>query len=224
VARVLVLLLWVAGAALTWWTAPREVSYDRALAAVSGGEVRAYQWGNNWEDGGSRWFEAPWMRSVGQSGPWFAWRDGDHRVYWTDTALAPVDQTFVDVNGVPHGGGAAPIARQLDPAGAGELIPWRGWVQGVSVFLALTFLIVVLVGPAPVLGTRWYWFWMVALIPHALGLVFWALRDRPWTPAENAGDRDRGWFGAITAIVANFVIAIVLLGLSWALGDRWIPQ
>jgi hypothetical protein len=214
VARVLVLLLWVIGAALTWWTAPREVGYDRALAAVSGGEVRAYQWGNNWEDGGSRWFEAPWLESAGESGPWFTWRAGDYRVYWTDTTLAPVDQTFEDVNGIPHAGGAAPIARQLDIGTTTNLIPWRGWLQGLSVVLALTFLVVLIAGPAPVLGTRWYWFWIVALIPHALGMVFWVLRDRPWSPAENAGDRDRGWFGLVTAILANFVITLVLFGVS----------
>ncbi|MEU4693583.1 hypothetical protein [Actinoplanes sp. NPDC023714] len=199
VARVLILLLWVAGAAMTWWTHPRQVDYERALDAAQSGEVTAHRWGRTWNDGSDRWFETPYL--TGGEGPWFAWRAADHRVYWTDTAVAR--------------DGAERITRELGPP-SGELIPWRGWLQGISLVLALTFLVVLVTGPAPALGTRWYWFWVVVLIPYAIGMVFWVLRDRPWTAAAAAAGgegegRDRGWFGLVTAIVANFVIAILTL-------------
>ncbi|BBH67611.1 hypothetical protein ACTI_42960 [Actinoplanes sp. OR16] len=221
VARVLILLLWVVAAAMTWWTAPREVSYEKALDAAKSGEVRAYDWGMNWDDGSGRWLDAPYLER--QSGPWFAWRTSDYRVYWADTSPADGDQTTVDVNGMEHTGAAAEIARELDQP-SGELIPWRKWIQGISAVLALTFFAVLIIGPAPALGTRWYWFWVVLLIPYALGMVFWVLRDRPWSDAANEEDRDHGWFGLAHAIAANLVITVVLLILNALLGDRWIPE
>ncbi|MEU8243535.1 hypothetical protein AB0C07_35230 [Actinoplanes missouriensis] len=206
VARVLLLVLWVIGAGLTWWSSPREVSYERALAAVDNGEAEAYQWGSTWEDRGSRWFDAPALSSTGESGPWFAWRTGDDRVFWTDTSLAS-DQTT--------GEGAASLARKLDQPPAGDLIPWRGWLQGISIVLALTGAVLVIAGPAPVRGTRWYWWWMLVFVPYGLGLVLWLFRDRPWANAqEGSADRDRGWFGLVTAVLANFAVAIVLFLVS----------
>ncbi|WP_433830632.1 hypothetical protein ACQP2E_11365 [Actinoplanes sp. CA-015351] len=217
VARILVVLLWIAGAALTWWTTPREVSYERALAAVSSGEVRDYEWGFSWNDSSDRWFEPKTLSRKGNAAPWFVWRTSDQRVYWTDTSLAAVDQESVVIDGAPHGGGAAPIARQLVQQPQSDvLVPWSSWLQGISLVLALTSLVVVISGPAPVRGTRWYWFWMVALIPYGIGLAFWLFRDRPWASAEPdpAKERDRGWFGIVTAILANLGITLVLLLLA----------
>ncbi|WP_229074672.1 hypothetical protein [Actinoplanes sp. DH11] len=144
-------------------------------------------------------------------------------MYWTDTSLAETDQTTVDVGGVRFTGGAAVLARELDRPPSDEVISWRGRLQGISVLLALTTLLVVAGGPAPVRGTRWYWFWVTLFVPYGLGLILWLFRDRPWVRAAEQGERDSGWFGAVTAVLANFMIPIVVFGLSRLLGDRWIP-
>ncbi|MFY1622005.1 hypothetical protein ACN261_21590 [Micromonospora sp. WMMD723] len=44
---------------------------------------------------------------------------------------------------------------------------------GTGVLLAAVALVVVVTGPTPVLGTRWYWFWLIFLGPYGLGLLLW---------------------------------------------------
>ena len=59
VLRLGLILLWLLGAATTWWTAPRKQSYDQARADVAAGRVTAYQWGDRWDGDGPRsWFGA----------------------------------------------------------------------------------------------------------------------------------------------------------------------
>ncbi|MEU4564159.1 hypothetical protein AB0F72_37750 [Actinoplanes sp. NPDC023936] len=136
-----------------------------------------------------------------------------------DTTLAPVDQTSVEINGIQYGGGAAVLARELDQPPAGTLIPWRGWLQGISAVLALGTLLVVIAGPAPVRGTRWYWFWLTLVTSYGLGMLLWLFRDRPWVSVtEEPGDRDRGLIGLGAALLANIAIAIVLFGVGRLLG------
>lgn len=107
------------------------------------------------------------------------------------------------------------LAGKLDRPPAGDLISWRGRLQGISIVLALTGAVLVIAGPAPVRGTRWYWWWMLLFVPYGLGLVLWLFRDRPWANAEEtSADRDRGWFGLVTALLSNFAVAIVLFLVS----------
>jgi hypothetical protein len=88
---------------------------------------------------------------------------------------------------------------------------------------------VIAAGPAPVLGTRW--FWLTYTAPYGLGLVFWLLRDRPWSRsaqlARTAGGeekRDRGFLGLLIGVLASFPISALVMVLNMALGDRWVPS
>lgn len=237
VARVLVLLAWLVAAGMSWWTAPRQAHYEQATAAVRDGEAVAYGWGDYWEDDTDRWFQPPALRSSGTAGPYFAWRTGDHRIFWTDTQeadgiVAPatggdVGPATRTVSAVEYTGpAAAELARQLDQQQlAGASISGRPLVGWILLALSLTVLSGLIFGPAPRRGTRWYWFWIIVVTPHALGLVLWVIREHPWAQVERpaATDRDRGWFGLVTALVASFVLSVVLLGLNHLLGDRWVP-
>jgi hypothetical protein len=49
----------------------------------------------------------------------------------------------------------------------------------LSLALVLVGLGVLLAGPAPVTGSRWYWFWLGG-VPFGLGLLYWLARERPW--------------------------------------------
>ncbi|WP_436531005.1 hypothetical protein [Actinoplanes sp. HUAS TT8] len=243
VLRVALLVLWLLAAAGSWWTAPRQVGYDEARAAIADKSLTVYQWGDTW-DSNSRfvWFAAATLLSSGQPGPTFAWRTADGRVRWADTESFDQVTTTVAVDGY-SGPGAAGLAQQLQAAGlenrSGSVEAPGPWATGAAAVLALAVLVVIIAGPAPVLGTRWFWFWLTSLAPLGLGVIFWLLRDRPWSrsarPAEQPGrpwsrvtragaSRDRGWFGLVLGLLAAFLLGVVLTVLNSLLGDRWVPQ
>ncbi|BEL04316.1 hypothetical protein Q0Z83_025070 [Actinoplanes sichuanensis] len=232
----IVLVVWLILAAATWWTAPRKAGYDDAKAAVAEKRLTAYQWGDSWDTTDRRgWFDDSTLRSTGTQGPIFAWRTGDGRVRWTDT------EDFGEVtipDGVERddysGPGATGLAQALTAAGlndrAGDVDARNAWISGAEAVLTLLFLGVVIAGPAPVRGTRWFWFWLTLTAPYGLGLVYWLLRDRPWSPTAPAAPttisgetRDRGWFGLLIGILASFLVGIIVAVLHGLLGDQWVP-
>ncbi|WP_191842743.1 hypothetical protein [Catellatospora chokoriensis] len=236
VLRLAMVLLWLLAAAAGWWTAPRKQSYEQARADVAAGHVTAYQWGDSWAAGSPRpWFGVSGLRASGTLGPVFVWRTPDGRVHWTNTDFFDQVTTTGAVDPASYSGpGAEGIAQDLRAGGlehrAGEIQPLGVAVTGIGLALAAVFLGVVVAGPAPVLGTRWFWFWLVYTAPYGLGMLFWLSRDRPWSrplaPAAMPGDRerrDRGILGLCLGILATILISLLLLTLHEALGGRWVP-
>ena len=220
--RLVLVGLWLVAAATAWWTTPRQAGYARAQADVLAGRVVAYQWGERWDgDDTARWFGRSTLVQGEKLGPLFVWRLPDGRVRWTDTGdfgqvtlTGTVDETEY------AGAGAAGLAQTVRSAGLtdpyGDVAPVRWVVEVISLVLGLAALAVLVSGPAPVLGTRWYWFWLVALPPYALGLLFWLVRDRPWSRRAAGGGlrRDRGILGLLTGLL----VALLLGGLRHVLG------
>lgn len=234
--RLVLVVLWLTAATATWWMAPRHVDYDRARADVAAERVIAYQWGDSWDDEDSRrWFGPATLGSSGELGPLFAWRAPDGRVYWTDTD----DYHEVTVGGTVDedrytGPGAVRIAEDLRAArmegrtgDVGRFHPLTGWA---GIILGVISLGVLVAGPAPVLGTRWFWFWLIYMVPYGLGLLFWLARDRPWSsrvpPRSDVGaedGRDRGYLGFGFALLAGILIQVALLLLNGVTGDMLVP-
>jgi hypothetical protein len=230
--RLALVLLWVVAAALSWWTAPRETGFEQARQDVAAGRVTAYQWGSEWDGGSNRLFATPQLASSSPLGPLFAWRTSDGRIHWADTddfdevtSTRPADRTYAGV-------GAQFIGDQLTGRRFEDrLIPLGRIVDGIGIVLAVTFLSVLLAGPAPVRGTKWFWWWVGVLVPYGMGIVFWLLRDRPWVITEErvartpgADPRDRGWAGLAAGILASLLISLLVWGLSDLLGTRWVPR
>ncbi|MFI5938282.1 hypothetical protein [Actinoplanes sp. NPDC051494] len=232
--RVALAVTWLVAAGAAWWTMPREATYEQAVADVAAHGVIGYRWGDSWHDGGAgRWFEPVDLESSGLTGPLFVWHTGDGRIRWADTgrfdrvtAVGTTDEQSYS------GPAAAALARDLRAAGIEEgdigTAPgtWAGVAGSALLVLALGFLVA---GPAPVLGTRWYWFWLIIGPSFGLGMLFWLWRDRPWAPdprpaAPEPAKRDRGLLGFGTALAASFVVSVLVLGLNWLLGDRWVPM
>ncbi|GAA0364283.1 hypothetical protein GCM10009541_03240 [Micromonospora gifhornensis] len=232
--RLALVLLWLLAAGMTWWTAPRQQGYDQARADAAAGRITAYQWGDRWDvSTPPRWFDTPALHSSDTLGPLFAWRTPDGRRHWTDTdRFDQVTITDTVDNGSYSGPGAIGVAQDLRASGlehrAGALhlptpvVIWAGLV------LAVISVGVVVAGPAPVRGTRWFWFWLISITPYGLGLLYWWAREHPWsasaTPAGHVDRRDSGILGLGLGILASIVISLVLLALHTALGDRWVPQ
>lgn len=205
VLRLVLVALCLVTAATAGWTAPRETAYARAQADVLAGRVEAYRWGDHWEEETpGPGFDRPTLVSSGDAGPVFLWQLADGRVRWTDTA----DRDQADVAWLTDAVRSAGL-----PGPSADVAPLGRVVDGLSLLLGLAFLVVLVNGPAPALGTRWYWFWVGALPPYGVGLLFWLFRDRPWSrrAARPGGRRDRGFLGLLTALVLTVVVGIVQL-------------
>ena len=237
VLRAALLVMWLVAAAASWWSAPRQASYGEAKAAVAEGRLTAYQWGDSWDSSGPRpWFDGSTLQSTGAQGPIFAWCTSDGRVRWADTDdFGELSLTGNVEEDSYSGPGAAGIAQELKAAAmedrAGAVDTRNPWIAGVGAVLAVAFLGIVVAGPAPVLGTRWFWFWLTWTAPYGLGLVFWLLRDRPWSrtarPAQKAGGgepRDRGWRGLLIGILVSLLLSVLVAVLGGLLGDQWVPD
>ncbi|GLW30426.1 hypothetical protein Areg01_33660 [Actinoplanes regularis] len=234
--RAALLAAWLAAAASTWWSAPRQATYDDARAAIAEKRLTVYQWGDSWDSNDARpWFGGATLRSTDTQGPIFAWRTSDSRVHWADTEdFGEVTLTGAVDEKNYSGTGAAGIAQDLTAAGLQDRAATVGtrnpWVAGAGVVAALVTLAVLVAGPAPVLGTRWYWFWLTTTVPYGLGLVFWLFRDRPWSRtaraarrADGGQRRDRGWLGLLAGILLSLLIGVVVSVLHSLLGDQWVP-
>ncbi|WP_430785457.1 hypothetical protein [Actinoplanes sp. G11-F43] len=226
--RVLVVVAWLVAAGVSWWTAPRQVSFEQARADVAADRVVAFQWGDRWEGrDAQRWFAGDTLVSSGTIGPLFAWRTGDGRVFWAETGTYEPDGVVEQREFASAG--AAVLGAEIRDAGAEpmfvELKPLRNLVGVVGFALTMLFLGVLIGGPAPVLGTRWFWFWLVVVVPYGLGLLFWMVRDRPWVAGADDGDprRDNGFLGLLYGLVLSALIPLALGLLSAAVGERWVP-
>lgn len=235
--RIAVVVIWLFAAAATWWTSPREQSYDQARTDLAAGRVTAYQWGDRWvTDRSERWFGGASLQLSGKQGPVFAWRTPNGQIHWVDTynfdhltiAGAVDEQNY-------SGPGAVRIAQDIQAAGLEHLGrdiysigPGPSWPGFVLLGLGLGVLVA---GPAPTRGTRWFWFWLVLMVPYGIGMLLWLGRERPWSdsappPAAfpSPERRDRGILGFCLAVLAGLLISVLLLVLHSVFGDRWVPS
>jgi hypothetical protein len=235
--RLAVVLVWLLAATTTWWTTPRKQSYEQARADVAAGRVTVYQWGDRFDETDRRrWLGASTLRSSGTLGPLFEWRTTDGHVRWTNTDEFDT-LTVATTGGVEaksySGPGAVALTQELQRAGLaqrtgdvdspGPLVSWLG------IGLAVLFFGVLVAGPAPVRGTRWFWFWLVFLAAYGVGLLLWLALEHPWSrsataAAEPGGRRRSGLSGFGFGILASLLTTVALLILHYLLGDWWVPH
>ncbi len=225
VARLVLVGLWVVWAAAAWWTAPRAASLEQARADASAGRVLAYQWGDSFNvgDGSSLWFARLHFGSSGQANQVVIWRTSFGQVHYAQTPALTPDPSLT----------APPrpsdeLARLL-PAGGGSN-PTPYFPPVLATIIALIALAILIQGPAPKLGTRWFWFFLGGL-PFGLGLLMWLRAERPWTePEPPAPDRKTGQpkrYSGLTGlglmILAGIVISI-LIALLRSLPEWLVPS
>ncbi|MEU5948606.1 hypothetical protein ABZ793_24030 [Micromonospora sp. NPDC047465] len=237
VLRIVLVVVWVAWAALSWWSAPREASRAQARSDLSAGRMVSYQWADGWDSTGRwGWTDGRTLRCTGCFGPLFVWRTGNWRVHYTEFdrgSVGSVSPGFFDA--MQHSG---PLAAAFDQAlQSANLQPrWQGVdaplpVRALPVVLLLSILTVLVFGPDPARGTRWFWFWLLTGVPLGLGLIWWLARERPWYPTDppppdpsGRDPRDRWYVGVLIGIATSITVSVLLYGLRRVLGDWYVPH
>ncbi|GEM_PF-5393751 len=110
---------------------------------------------------------------------------------------------------------AAKVPRLSGSSHAG--LPVRFWTL---LLLGTGFVALVLLGPPPTRGTKWFWFW-VAPLPLGLGVLAYAVCERvapprPARPARPQGGRWSGWAGVGWAFLLGLLVSLVRAGLEWS--------
>ncbi|MGC4748019.1 hypothetical protein ACLQ28_20535 [Micromonospora sp. DT201] len=219
-------LLWVLWVPLAWWVEPREsteAQLDRDLAT---GQVVAFQRASGWADGGAYWGSRPrpqyatnggmlaWTVPNGQirytfgappaSDSYLAEPDASAGTWpsWRDTQLAAISATGpADSGPGPRIGNAAALL-----AGALTVL-WLGRLIG---------------GAPPLVGTRWFWFW-VGFLPFGVGVLAWTYRELWRPPPVPVPDRGSGWRGFGWLILAAVGISLVVSVARIVFGTTVVP-
>jgi len=228
--RVVLVAAWVCWAVAGWWTAPRHASLADARADLAAGRAAVYQWGDAWDNEangiGFGWDRPAFLRSSGEPGPLYVWRTRTGQVHYTDLAAdgadAGVAQLVKELGGQAASAGVAfgDVADHWQQRAVRLLLP----------LLGLSFLVLLLAGPDPVTGTKWFWWWVATGVPFGLGLLAWLAREHPWSasarvPQGRPGPepRRRGFFGLGLSIVANVAGLLLIAGLNRLFGDAVVP-
>ncbi|MEV0715071.1 hypothetical protein [Asanoa sp. NPDC050611] len=223
--RVGLALLWVVWAVAAWWTAPRAATLDEARSDAAAGRIVAHQWTDSFGVADNLWF-ARLRFSMSTDGPGqvLVWRTGFGRVHHT---LIP------DVVTEPGLGGDVvadpdPLHAALPDSQRGTVLPYFPPV--LAVVIALICLAILIQGPAPKLGTRWFWFFLGGL-PFGLGVLLWLRVERPWAePEDPAPDRKTGQpkrYGGLTGLgltILGGIVISLLVALLRGLPEWAVPS
>lgn len=157
-------------------------------------------------------------------------------VYWTDAAVGAVRAVDVNDSRSPSADVLIQELRQagVRPAGMANALP-GDQADPWGLLTALFALVLVVRGPLPTRGTRWFWFWMLG-VTWGLGVVAYAvlelLRPRPVSvvvegagphPEPEVDRRIRGGRGFLIGLVLSAVISVAGSELSRAVGGVWVP-
>ncbi|MFK3982808.1 hypothetical protein ACI2K4_20830 [Micromonospora sp. NPDC050397] len=236
VVRATVVVLWVVWATLAWWSAPRASDVDQARRDIAAGAVSSVATGWGWRN--DPFWGATVTLQHGTGGQMVTWTTTSGRVRYLDSLPSyAVEFPAGQVSGNPP---EHPVVTELRVAARTERsgidLHRLGDIAQVAAALAmLVFLLALIPGPAPVVGTKWFWFW-IAGIPFGLGLLVWAVKER-WRPDPRTiltgqlsgvdgpirSKRLTGFEGFLFAIGLGIALSIVAYGLSALLGTALVP-
>ncbi|MGC4877858.1 hypothetical protein ACLQ26_16560 [Micromonospora sp. DT43] len=217
-------VLWVLWASLAWWVAPREATaaqLDRDLAA---GRVVTFQRASGWVDDDAYWGSRPQPRYDTRGGM-LAWSvpSGQVRYAFVEPPEEQADPGGPESTEQPAGSDAR-LAAVADPwqtsgVAAHRIAETAGLLAGA---VTLLWLVRLVGGAPPLVGTRWFWFW-IGLLPFGVGVLAWSYREMWRPPSEPPPDRGSGWRGVGWLLLAGLGIAALVSAARALLGVAVVP-
>ncbi|MCG5471292.1 hypothetical protein LADH09A_005278 [Micromonospora sp. LAH09] len=216
-------VLWVLWAGLAWWAEPRESTEAQLNRDLAGGRVVSAQRANGWADDGAYWASRP-RSQYASNGGMLTWTLSNGQTRYTfDAPPAPGS----------YPGGPDPSTGSRQDALLAELTGrWQasnvladriggaaGLLAGVLIVLWLGRLIG---GAPPLVGTRWFWFW-VGLLPFGVGVLAWSYRELWRPPSPPVLDRGSGWRGVGWLILAGVGISLLVSIARVVFGTTVVP-
>ncbi|MET8094733.1 hypothetical protein [Micromonospora sp. NPDC005220] len=219
-------VLWVLWASLAWWVEPRESTEAQLDRDVATGQVVAFERASGWADDDAYWGSRP-RAQYAAGGGLLVWTvpNGQTRYAFgappaSDSYLAEPDLSA----GAATGGRDARLAATSDTRGTGGGVAHRignaaSLLAGVLTVLWLGRLIG---GAPPLVGTRWFWFW-VGLLPFGVGVLAWTYRELWRPPPLPVPGRGSGWRGVGWLIFAGVGISLVVSVARIVFGTTVVP-
>lgn len=216
------LALLVAWMFTAWWSAPRSADVADLERDLAGGEVTSYVRIDSFGQEGI-WANPPWPKQA-ERGDVLVWQTAaGHTFYVAPDArrglAGPPDGVELELSIAPPSGRReiARLERELGSAGVPQTYD-AGSAPTIGFLLVASAFLLLVAGPAPRRGTRWFWFW-VGGISAGLGVLAWLVLERIRPPADERpvvhGDVERRWHGA--AGFGCLLLSSILVGLF--LGD-----
>jgi len=220
-------VLWLVWAGLAWWTAPRPVDPAQARADIEANRVTSVVRAETWEARRGFWGfgRLPELRPDGGLLVWTT-TSGQQRYAAPAHGGDPADLIgFGSSGGSPEADRLAADLRAAQARSTGatfEHTALASAANGLGGFLALVTLAMLLAGPAPVRGTRFYWFWLT-LLPFGSGVLWWLAAERPWSRRPPPKTRQNGLNGFAVLFLTSFAVYVAVLGLRELLGPSLVP-
>ncbi|MFF0232373.1 hypothetical protein [Micromonospora sp. NPDC005254] len=217
-------LLWVLWASLAWWVAPREATagqLDRDLAA---GRVVSFQRASGWADDDAYWGSRPQPRYDPQ-GAMIAWSVPSGRVRYAfveppDAQAEPAGpQSTERPAGLDARLAASADLWQSAGAAAHRIADAAGLLAGA---VTLLWLVRLVGGAPPLVGTRWFWYW-IGLLPFGVGVLAWSYREMWRPPPVPPPVRASGWRGVGWLLLAGIGIVLLVSAARAVLGVAVVP-
>ncbi|MFE9692310.1 hypothetical protein [Micromonospora sp. NPDC005806] len=205
---------WLVWAALAWWTAPRAADQAELDRDLAGGRVVTWFRADGWSTDAGAWGRRPQPRYASE-GWMVVWSRPDGQIRYTNmpvdgsaTGSDPMDDRL-----------ARNASLRLGDAPAESLANAAG-LLGLT--LGLGWLVMLVAGPPPVAGTRWFWFW-IGLLPFGLGVLAWLYRERWRSDVPPTRARGSGWAGLGWLLVGGLLLSVAVAGLGVLLGGYLVP-
>ena len=227
----LLLLGWAVTLAMTVWILPRESTHQQLRADIAAGRVTGYRPIYALTNGRGPWNVTVTGFSSADGSPGIAWSLHDGRTRWASLTGATIDydsQPPLDTTTLEPGGAVvppkqvpevAPLVTALERAGAtrepGGPLPWQDRLQVAAGVIGLGALVLLLAGPPPRRGSKWFWFWASTTI-SGVGIAAWVVLEHlrpPEPPAPALGPglpRREVWLkadGRLTGL-SGFVLSL----------------